>query len=79
MKIIQFILEIFGWLFIVFGTTAASALIGFLIYIKWETGIGKMLSLLIISIGFIIGAVWATRIWRKYGTVEWLSGISRIT
>jgi hypothetical protein len=72
MKVIRIMLEIFGWLAIVFETTVSSALIAWLIYSKWTTDTGEIVSLIIISLGFLSGAIWATKIWIKYGTIEWL-------
>ena len=46
---------------------------------KWDNETGKIVAIIIVSIGFIIGAVWATRIWIRYGTIAWLSRITRIS
>lgn len=77
MKIIQIILEIIGWLSIAGGTTLGAALISFIVYTKWQNEAGKTVAVIILIIGFIAGAIWATIIWKKYGTVEWLSGIRK--
>jgi hypothetical protein len=79
MKLIKLFLEIMGWLQIALGTTLGFSLIAFRMYYCWPTQIIKTISIIIILIGFITGSVWATRIWKKYGTVEWLSGIRRIS
>jgi hypothetical protein len=79
MKVIRFLLDLFGWLIIVFGTTAGSALVPWFIYSKWTTDTVGIISIIIISLGFLFGAIWATKIWIKYGTIEWLSSIRRIS
>ena len=79
MKLIEIILEIIGWLQITLGVTLASGIIAFLIYLKWDNESGKTVSIILLSLGFIIGAIWATRIWKKHGTIAWLSRIRRIS
>ena len=74
-RIIKIFLEIIGWIQIAFGTTIFSCLIAWLVYSKYNTETGKVIAILIISIGFISGSIWATRILMKYGTINWLSRI----
>ena len=79
MKLFEIILEIFGWLQIVVGVTLAAGLIAFVTYLKWSNETGKIVAIIIVSIGFILGTIWATRIWKKHGTIAWLSRIRRIS
>jgi hypothetical protein len=79
MKFFEIILEIFGWLQIVFGVTLGAGLIAGAIYIKRSSETGKIIAIIILSIDFLLGVVWTARIWRKSGTIEWLSGIRRIS
>jgi hypothetical protein len=79
MKIIEIILEIIGWLQITLGVTLATGLVALLIYLKWDNYSGKAVSITLLCIGFIAGAIWATIIWKKHGTVAWLSRIRRIS
>jgi hypothetical protein len=79
MKLIEIILETIGWLQITLGVTFASGLVAFLIYLKWDNESGKTVSIILLLLGFIIGAIWATRIWKKYGTNAWLSRIKKIS
>jgi len=79
MKLFEIILEIFGWLQIVAGVILAAGLLAFATYLVWSNGTGKIAGIIIISIGFIAGAIWATFIWKKHGTIAWLSGIRRIS
>ncbi|MES2848573.1 MAG: hypothetical protein V4685_05925 [Bacteroidota bacterium] len=77
MKPIKILLEILGWFQITLAATAIAALPALLLYISFpSTGI---IAIIIVCTGFIVGAIWATRIWRKHGTIEWLSQIRRIS
>lgn len=73
MKLFQILPEIFGWLQIVFAFVLGFGLIAGIVYLKMDNDSGKIFALMTISIGFLIGAVLATIVWRKHGTVEWLS------
>ncbi|MFN8252936.1 MAG: hypothetical protein U0V75_13795 [Ferruginibacter sp.] len=75
MKILKLIPEIIGWLQIMFSPAVIAGAIAFIIYLKWNNRTGEMVALIILALGFITGAVWATRIWKKYGTTAWLSGL----
>lgn len=75
-KAIKILIEIIGWLAIAGGTSLVFGGISFFIYSKWEN---ETIALAILIVGFIIGAIWATRIAIKYGTMEWLSGIRRFS
>ena len=79
MKVIEIILEVLGWLAIVAGVTILTGLVALLVYIKWDSRSGVITAISIVSVGFILGAIWATRIWIKHGTMAWLSGIRRIS
>jgi ABC-type multidrug transport system permease subunit len=78
-KLIEIILEIIGWFQIVLGVTLGAGLIAGIIYIKWDSDTGKVIAGIILSIGFLAGVIWATRIWKKHGTIEWLSRIRKIS
>ena len=78
MKLIKLFLEILGWLQIALGPTIIAAMIAFIIYISWSSKMSNVIAILILFAGFIFGAIWATRIWKKHGTIEWLSSIRQI-
>jgi hypothetical protein len=75
-KAIKILIEIIGWITFAGGTTLAFGGISFLVYSKWENEIA---TLAVLVVGFVIGAIWATRISMRHGTMEWLSGIRRIS
>lgn len=75
-KALKILIEIVGWIAIAGGITLAFGGISLLIYLRWEN---EIVAVTILIAGFIIGAIWATRISMKYGTMEWLSGIRKIS
>lgn len=75
-KIIYIFLEIIGWLLIAGSVTIGFGLIALLIYSKTDNA---KVSIAVLLIGFILGAIWATRIAIKGSTMEYLSRIARIT
>jgi len=75
-KLVRIVIEIFGWLLIVVGTTLGAGLVSLFIYYRWEN---DTIAIANSIIGFIIGAIWATKISMKYGTMEWLSRIRCIS
>jgi hypothetical protein len=79
MKLIEIILEIIGWLQIAIGVTLIAGLIALVTYLIWSNKTGIIVAIIIVSIGFILGAIGATRIWKKYGTIAWLSRIGRVS
>jgi hypothetical protein len=79
MKFIEVILEIFGWLQIVVGVTLGAGLIALVVFLTWSNGTGKFVAIAIAALGFVLGCIWATRIWKKHGTINWLSRIRSIS
>jgi phosphotransferase system glucose/maltose/N-acetylglucosamine-specific IIC component len=79
MKLVELLLEIFGWLQIVIGMTLGAGIIAMIIYLKWSNDTGKVVAIIVASIGFVSGCILATLIWKKHGTIEWLSRIRRIS
>jgi hypothetical protein len=78
MKPIKLFLEILGWLQIVFGPTLTIGIVAFIIYVYLPGKFWEIMAILILLTGFVFGVIWATRIWKKHGTIEWLSSIRRI-
>lgn len=79
MSSVKFFINLVGWLIIVFGITVIFAGIAYIIYSKWPTNTGRNISIFVIAMGFSIAAIIATKIWRRHGTMDWLSGIRRIS
>jgi hypothetical protein len=71
--------EVMGWLQISLACTLGFALAGVAAGQLFPVGERLAVFIVMSSIGFILGSIWATRIWRKYGTVNWLSRIRRVS
>jgi hypothetical protein len=54
------------------------ALIAAALYYAFTNDTTAVVAVVIIIAGFVTGSIWATRIWIKHGTIEWLSRIRRI-
>jgi hypothetical protein len=67
-------IEIINWIRIAISPLLIGALIGGIVYLKMEDD-GFVPSILITAIGGIIGILWATKIWRKQGTTNFISRI----
>ena len=76
LKIIEFITAFFAWIQIVASPLVIGSVIGLLVYDKFPTKIGIILGITISASGLVIGIIWATRIWKKRGTVEFMSRVS---
>ncbi len=77
MKIIAFLIELFGWVKIVLSPTLAAALIGCIILYNKQDETGILVAATLTFLGFTAGIVWATYIWKKHGsTTTFLSRVS---
>jgi hypothetical protein len=75
MKIIAFLIEVFSWLKIVASPLLISVIIAGVIYLYLPGNLGLLLSASILLIGLILGIIWATRVWKKQGTTNYLARI----
>ena len=75
MKIVVFLVEFLGWLLIVASPFIPAALIAFVVYQNHHSTKGIVLSLSIATLGLLLGIFWATRIWKKKGTINYLSRV----
>jgi uncharacterized membrane protein YoaK (UPF0700 family) len=76
-KAVKIFIEIMGWLMITSSVTLCVGMLYlFLFYTHWEN---DTVAIVVLIVGFIAGAVLATKISIKYGTMEWLSKIRRIS
>jgi hypothetical protein len=72
----EFIIEVFGWLRIVASPLLAGVAIGFIVVCNWTSDIGLIVGISIAALGLIVGIIWATRVWKRKGTIEFLSRVS---
>jgi hypothetical protein len=73
MKIFQFITEAFGWLQIAASPFVVGLILGGIVYLLKRDIVGLSLGIGIASIGLIVGIIWATRVWQRKGTVNFMS------
>ena len=76
MKIIEFLTAFVAWVQIVASPLIVGFVIGFLVYNKYPSEKGLFGGIAIAVLGFIIGIIWATRTWKKRGTLEFMSKVS---
>ena len=73
MKFFRFITEVFGWIRIAISPLIISLAIALGVYIVWQDFIGFIIAIIISIAGLMTGIIWATRVWKKNGTVDFLS------
>ncbi len=73
MKILEWITAFIGWLQIVFFPLFIGLIVGLIVYYNFHTTIGLIIGISITVIGLLIGIIMATRIWKKTGTINFLS------
>lgn len=78
MRLFKHFTEVLGWLCIAASPALAGALAGFLVYLAIPEVAGMVLGLLIMLAGILTGGTWATRIWRKRGTMSFLANEKKL-
>jgi hypothetical protein len=71
----EYFTEIVGWLQIVASPLLFGLIIGTCIYLSDPTTLKLVIGIGIALIGLIIGIVFATRVWRKQGTMHFVSRV----
>jgi len=74
-SLFEYFAEIIGWLQIVASPLLAASIIGAIIYFSNPNTTRLIVAIAIVTIGLIIGIIWATRVWRKKGTIHFMSRI----
>ena len=72
-KVLEFITEALAWLVIAASPTIIGGVIGGIIILYNPNSIGFVIGIPIASAGLIIGITWATNVWKKTGTIQFLS------
>jgi hypothetical protein len=75
MNFFENLTEVIGWLQIFIGPFIAGLVIGFIFYLWIPNTAGLIIAVLFILLGLIIGAIIATRIWKKKQTVQFMSNV----
>lgn len=74
-KVFEFVFEAIGWLQIVASPFLIGLGIGTLVYLQDPTPTRFVIGLSIAALSFVGGAVWATKIMRKKGTIWFMSRV----
>ena len=69
----ELLTEMVGWLQIVASPLLTGVIIGCVIYFYQPGKTTLIIGIIIAILGLIVGMVWATRIWRKKGTIQFMS------
>lgn len=75
-KFFEVAMEIWGWIRIMLSPLLGGCLIGLAIYYYYPTVVSMVIGIFLVLVGLIVGILLATRIWKKYGTMRFLSRIS---
>jgi hypothetical protein len=76
MSFFEYATEVIGWLQIVASPLLGGLVIAALIYFSNPTILRLLIAIGIALIGLIVGIVFDTRIWKKQGTMHFLSRVS---
>lgn len=76
MRIIEIFIEVFYWIRIVASPLLIGIGIGILIYSTNPNIIGMTTGIIVSCIGLLLGILWATKVWRKTGTSNFISKIN---
>jgi F0F1-type ATP synthase assembly protein I len=68
--------ELIGWLSIAISPFVIGSFIGLIIYSYKTDKTSLLIAILIACLGLVAGVIWATRIWRKRGTISFLSKLN---
>ena len=74
-KVFEFITEVIGWLQIATSPFLIGVGVGALVYFSNPSSTRLILGILIALTGLIVGIVWATKIWKKKGTIWFMSRV----
>jgi disulfide bond formation protein DsbB len=72
-KLFEIIVDVFSWLKIVASPLLIGSIIGFCIYLNEPNNLGLIIAIIFVLIGALIGIFWASRVWKKHGTTNYLS------
>ena len=76
MKILEWITSFFAWLQIVASPLFFGVILGLIVYGIYPNTAGLIFGIAIATSGLTIGIIFATRIWKKRGTVDFISRVS---
>jgi len=68
--------EVMGWLRIVVSPLLVGIVIGALVYFSKPDTTRLLIGVSIVILGLIVGIIWATKVWKKKGTINFLTEIT---
>jgi hypothetical protein len=75
-KLLKFLTKFFAWLQIVASPTIVGIIFGASIYASKRDTTGLVIGIIIAFAGLLTGVIWATKVWKKTGTVEFMSKLN---
>jgi amino acid transporter len=75
MSFFDYFFEVIGWLQIAVSPLLFGLVIGALIYFSNPGTFRFVLAILVVTIGLIAGIIFATRVWKKGGTMHFVSRV----
>ena len=76
MKILEWLTSFIAWLQIVFSPLFFGVVLGLMVYGIYPTTTGLVLGIALAVLGLTVGIIFATRVWKKRGTVDFISRVS---
>lgn len=73
----EYFTEVMDWMQIMASPFLAGLIIGAIIYLSNPNRSTLIISVIMATIGLTVGVIWATRVWRKKGTIHFMSRIMR--
>lgn len=74
-NIFEWFVEILGWFRIVASPLFLGIIAGIVIYGFKPDNSGLLIGAIVVILSLIIGIIWATKVWKKQGTNQFLSRI----
>jgi hypothetical protein len=74
-KMVATFTEVIGWLQIAVSPLIIGLGIGAFVYLSNPTTTRLVIGCVIAALGLVVGIVFATRVWKKKGTVKFMSGV----
>jgi len=71
----EYFTEIIGWIQIAISPLLVGIIIGAVIYFTKPNKSTFIIAIIIAIVGLCIGVIWATKIWKKKGTIHFMSRI----
>lgn len=75
LRIFALIIESIGWLQIALSPILIGLFFGAIVYFSGPSTVRLIIAVVIVTVGLVIGVIWATKVWRRKGTSWFMSRI----